>query len=62
MHKFNVRKALKNILISFNIFCLGGITYYVFSGDFESAKTLQILAIFLWLHYVTGDIVKKISD
>lgn len=62
MSKFNIRKAIKNSLISFNIFCLGAITYYVFRGDFESSKTLQILAIFVWFHYITGDIVKKISE
>jgi hypothetical protein len=61
MFNKNLKGLLKNLLISFNIFCLGAVTYFVFAADFESAKTLQSLAIFVWLHYITGDLIKKIS-
>lgn len=57
----NLKGIIKTLLISFNIFCLGAVTYFVFKGDFESTKTLQSIAIFVWLHYLTGDFIKKIS-
>jgi hypothetical protein len=57
-----IRKLVKGLLMSFNVFCIGGITYNVFKGDFSSAVTLQTLAIFAWLMYLSNDILKKIND
>jgi hypothetical protein len=57
-----VRKTVKILLMSFNVFCIGGITYNVFKGDFSNPISLQSLAIFLWLMYLTNDILRKINN
>jgi len=57
-----VRKVVKALLMSFNVFCIGGITYQVFKGDFSNTTTLQSLAMFVWLMYLSNDIIKKINN
>jgi hypothetical protein len=57
-----LRNIVKVLLISFNVFCIGGITYNVIKGDFSNPITLQTLAIFLWLMYLSNDTLKKISN
>lgn len=62
MMKNNFKNVTKSLLIVINFFCVGVVTYIVIKGDFENSKTIQSLAIFVWLQYLTGDFIKKFTD
>lgn len=57
-----VRKIVKVVLMSFNVFCIGGITYTVFIADFSNLPSLKPLLIFAWLMYLSNDILRKINN
>lgn len=61
MNKY-FKDVFKSLLIVINFFCVGVVTYLVIKGDFENSKTIQSLAIFVWLQYLTGDFIKKFTD